>query len=64
VALEGSLAPLACLEEGSTPLEEDTGLRYVWQRMRAAVEPVLRSITVAELVERQRIHEARLVWTI
>jgi len=63
VALEGSLAPLSCLED--TPQDgTDTGLQYVWRRMREAIEPVLRSITIAELLERQRMREARLVWAI
>lgn len=65
VALEGQLTPLLpCLEQEGTPGEEDTGLRYVWARMRAAVEPVLRGITIQELVDRQRVRESRLVWAI
>lgn len=63
VALEGSLAPLSCLEE-TQPDGGETGLQYVWRRMRDAVEPVLRSITIAELLDRQRMREARLVWAI
>jgi Rrf2 family protein len=55
IALEGSLAPIACLDdpEGcrTTP---SCSLRPVWQEVEAATVRVLESITIADVAERER----------
>jgi Rrf2 family protein len=54
-ALEGSLAPIACLDDPEG-CRKTTGccLRPVWQEIEAATLRVLESITIADLAERER----------
>jgi Rrf2 family protein len=59
LALEGPLDPMSCLSTGP---DEDRGclasnscaVQEVWREMKDAVEGVLRRITLADLLERQR----------
>jgi len=60
LALEGTFDPMACL---STPPEQNSvscmasnhcAVQEVWREMKDAVEGVLKRITLAELVERQK----------
>lgn len=56
---EGSLAPVACLEEGSAPCERcDTcETLEVWKALQDAINQVVDHVTLADLV---RQHEERL----
>lgn len=53
---EGSLAPVACLEEGAAVCDRrdvcDT--LGIWQELEDAINAVVDGITLADLVERQR----------
>lgn len=53
---EGSLAPVACLEEGYTECERcDTcETLSVWQELYEAVNHVVDGVTIADLVERRK----------
>jgi Rrf2 family protein len=54
-SLEGSLAPIACLDDpNGCPKTSNCCLRSVWQEIEAATLRVLDSITIADLVERER----------
>ena len=55
VALEGSLAPIACLDdpEGCRTTTA-CSLKPVWQEVEAATVKVLEHITIAEIAERER----------
>ena len=53
-ALEGSLAPVRCVDEPETCSRADACVtRDVWVEVKDAVESVLGSVTLADLVERQ-----------
>ena len=54
-ALEGSLAPIACLDdpEGCRKTT-NCSLRPVWQEIEAATLSILKGITIADLAERER----------
>jgi Rrf2 family protein len=54
-ALEGSLAPIACLEDpnGCRGTASCT-LRPVWSEIEAATVRILEGITIADLAERER----------
>jgi Rrf2 family cysteine metabolism transcriptional repressor len=52
--LEGSLAPVHCVDEPETCSRSEACVtRDVWAEVKGAVESVLGSITLADLVERQ-----------
>ena len=54
-ALEGSLAPIACLDDPEGCRKTTSCcLRPVWQEIEAATLRVLESITIADLDERER----------
>jgi Rrf2 family protein len=54
-ALEGSLAPIACLDDPEGCRKSAAcSLRPVWQEIEAATLRVLDSITIADLAERER----------
>lgn len=54
-SLEGSIAPLDCLEVPSEcVLSSACAQRELWRTVEGAVYSVLRTITVADLVNRQR----------
>ncbi len=54
-ALEGSLAPIACLDDPSGCHKTATcSLKPVWQEVEAATLKILDSITIADLAERER----------
>jgi Rrf2 family protein len=58
IALEGPFDPMTCLGgEGSTVsclASNSCAVQEVWREMKEAVEGVLKRITLAELVERQK----------
>ena len=51
---EGSLAPVACVEEGveNCPKAETCVTLTVWQQLNDAINQVVDNITLADLVER------------
>jgi Rrf2 family transcriptional regulator, cysteine metabolism repressor len=54
-ALEGSLAPIACLDDPEgCRRSAGCSLRPVWQEIEAATLRVLEGITIADLAERER----------
>jgi len=54
-ALEGSLAPIACLDDPEGCRKTTTCcLRSVWQEIEAATLRVLEGVTIADLAERER----------
>ena len=56
-ATEGSLAPVTCLTEGEPPCEraESCSTLYVWEKIYRAVNDVVDSITLADLIERENV---------
>ena len=55
IALEGSLAPIACLDDPEGCRTATTcNLKPVWQEVEAATVRVLESITIADIAERER----------
>ena len=55
VALEGSLAPIGCLEDpAGCPKTTSCSLRPVWCEVEAATMRILEGITIADLVEREQ----------
>ncbi|MCL6645732.1 MAG: Rrf2 family transcriptional regulator [Dehalococcoidia bacterium] len=54
-ALEGSLSPVAWLDEPPemTDHPHQCGQREIWERIRRATEEILASYTVADLLERE-----------
>jgi Rrf2 family protein len=54
-ALEGSLSPIACLDDPSgCPKTASCCLRPIWQEVEAATLRILDSVTIADLAERER----------
>src|SRR3989304_250215 len=52
---EGSLAPIACLDDPNGCRKSTScSLRPVWQEVEAATIRILDSITIADLAERER----------
>ncbi len=51
--MEGSLAPVACVEEGGQACEqaEECDTHYLWQRLKEAVESVVDDITLQDLLD-------------
>ena len=64
LALEGSLAPIECLEHPICPKGTRCAQREVWQEVQAQVQRVLGLVTIAELAERERRSEAALMYHI
>ncbi len=64
LALEGSLAPIECLEHPICPKGARCAQREVWQEVQAQVQRVLSSVTIAELAERERRAEAAVMYHI
>jgi len=54
-ATEGSIAPVGCVDEpGLCSLSDVCVMRNVWSRMKQAMDDVLESVTLQDLVEQQR----------
>ncbi len=56
--LEGPLAPTTCVAEGeedSCSKAEYCVTRLIWERMREAIDDVVRSTTLADMVEDQKM---------
>ncbi len=55
VALEGSLAPIGCLDDpAGCPKTASCSLRPVWCEVQAATLQILEGITIGDLAERER----------
>ena len=54
--MEGSLAPVACLDENSDGCDraDECATLEVWQRLEKAINEVVDGITLADLVESQK----------
>ena len=58
-ALEGSLAPIGCLDDPQgCPKTSSCCLRPVWQEVEQATMRILDGITIADLAERERSNSA------
>jgi len=52
---EGSISPVVCVDEPELcPLSDVCVMRDVWGRMKKAIDGVLESVTLQDLVEQQR----------
>ncbi|MCB6364884.1 Rrf2 family transcriptional regulator [Intestinibacillus massiliensis] len=53
---EGSLAPVACLDDGATPCDRQAtcATLHVWNKLNDAINGVVDGITLEDLVEIQR----------
>ncbi|MFD1731157.1 RrF2 family transcriptional regulator [Deinococcus malanensis] len=62
-AMEGSLAPVSCVEDDHTCDHQNVcGTQNLWHRVDAALKDVLGSTTLADLiVESEQLQHARLV---
>lgn len=55
VALEGSLAPIACVDDpGACTREGGCVQREVWERVRDATQEILENVTIGDLAEKER----------
>ncbi len=61
-SLEGSLAPLACLEDGEVHSEQHVicGQQWVWSEIYDAMRARLASVTLAELLARDSARRDRI----
>jgi Rrf2 family protein len=58
VALEGSLAPLACVDDPEACTREGGCVqREVWERVRDATFEILESVSIADLAEKERSYK-------
>lgn len=67
LALEGSTAPAACVDEETTDecgLAGRCTLRRVWQRVKRATDAILEGTTLEDLRRRQQEMEGRLMYHI
>lgn len=55
--LEGSLAPLACLDNPEPGQEAICGQEWVWQEIYDNMRNTLARVSVSDLVQHERIHE-------
>ncbi len=54
-ATEGSIAPVNCVDEPRLCLQSSTcPTRYIWAKIKRAIDKVLESTTLQDLVEKQR----------
>ena len=54
-ALEGSLAPVSCLDNPSScPRFDDCVTRTIWQELKTAKEQVLKKTTIQDLLNREK----------
>ncbi len=62
-AMEGSLAPIDCVDEaGSCTRVSTCAQREVWQAVAQATQKVLDSTTIDELMQRQRRREGQMYY--
>jgi len=57
VALEGSLAPSACVDDPDSCTRTGGCVqRYVWEQVRDATKQILDNVTIGDLAEKEREH--------
>ena len=57
VALEGSLAPIACVDDPESCTKSGGCVqRGVWEQVRDATQAILENVTIGDLAEREREH--------
>jgi Rrf2 family protein len=59
LALEGSVSPIACLDEPDGCPKEACVQREVWERVRDAAMDVLDAVTIGDLAEKERLVSSR-----
>ncbi len=58
LALEGSLAPIACVDDpGACTRTGGCVQREVWERVRDATFDILQSVSIADLAEKERLNK-------
>ena len=62
--LEGSLAPVPCLDDDDCSLLAVCAQREVWREIEQATQRILNQTTIAELARRQSRREARAMYNI
>ena len=62
--LEGSLAPVPCLDDDDCSLLAVCAQREVWREIEQATQRILNQTTIAELARRQSRREARAMYHI
>ena len=53
-ALEGSLSPIACLDDGACTKPGTCAQREVWEAVRRATHDILHSVTIEDLALKER----------
>lgn len=53
-ALEGSLSPIACLDEAACTKPGVCAQREVWEQVRRATREILAGVTIRDLAEKER----------
>ena len=57
VALEGSLAPIACVDDPESCTKSGGCVqRGVWEQVRDATQAILENVTIGDLAEKEREH--------
>lgn len=65
LALEGSIAPLDCMDDAwGCQVSPACPLQEVWRAVREATLETLRSYTIEDLAARQRSHQGRVMYHI
>ena len=60
--IEGSLAPVACMdmEENDCPRHERCATLLLWQKLHEAMQDVIDHVSLADLIEKQRELDAKM----
>lgn len=63
---EGSMAPVACLDNGGIACEraDDCDTLFIWQDLYDAINKVIDGVTIADLVERRKMRNGNLDFSI
>ena len=59
--IEGSLAPVACMdmEENDCPRHERCATLFLWQKLHEAMKDVIENVSLSDLIEKQRELDAK-----
>ena len=60
--IEGSLAPVACMDmdENDCPRHERCATLFLWQKLHEAMQDVIDHVSLADLIEKQRELDAKM----
>jgi len=67
LALEGSTAPTACVDDNTIrkcPIAEQCALRQIWRQVKQATDTILENTTLEDLCRLQQELEGRLMYYI